>query len=939
MIAQRIPRRMHCLVESAEWNRYSLPHVYSPSPRVDFLSPCALLTSFPTILTLFLHRYCITCTDHKVKKLLIAFWEIVPKHGADGKLLPEMILVCNALRNDLTSPNEFVRGCMLRFLCKLRETDILEPLIPSIKLALEHRHSYVRKNAALAVYHIHKNFGEQLLPDGAELMEKFIADEGDVGARRNAFLMLFNEAEEIAIDFLSNRIDDISKFGDGFALLVLELTRKVCRRDPSQKSRFVKCLFLLLRSDSPAVSYEAAWTLVSLSSAPTALRACTQTYATLLTSSPDNNVKLIVLDRLSELKKHHSKVLQENLMDIMRALASPNIDICKKTLTLAIDMVGPRNIEEVMQLLKREVVRTQESDMEHGEEYKTLLIQAIHRCATKFAEVADSVVLVLLDFLSGDSGFTVMQCVKSILEQYPAFRGTILRKLIDNFEEISTPDAMRMGAWILGAYSNAADPATGEPMMESAFEVLVGLMGPPPFLSAKDVEEKSEAVTTVTTKNVVLKDGTYATVTETNTVGGSDNTVVPHMRKLIIAGDVLLGTVVAVCCTKMSLSMDNNDKVRTGALQIIAGVGRMAETKRAGRTGVHADCLDRLSQCARVLLDPEVKKVIGPIFLKSGHAAFAKLTADQKASKQLKSENEKKQTVSQADDLIQFRQLRVQVVQGGIEADLMDADDISRAIGDERERGSKQLKHVYQLTGYSDPVYAEASVTVHDYDIVLEMLIINRTQYTLTNLAVELATMGDLKLVERPQSHTIGPLDQRTLRANIKVSSTETGHIFGTIVFDNSSTAQKTYVALNDIQLDIMDYIRPAECKSEEFRAMWAEFEWENKVAINTNITDLREFLNHIVTNTNMTCLTPLGEVSATNIGSDFLAANLHARSVFGEDALVNLSIERKDEGEKKITGYIRIRSKTQGIALSLGDRITTIQRSVPIPEATPEAV
>jgi len=33
------------------------------------------------------------------------------------------------------------------------------------------------------------------------------------------------------------------------------------------------------------------------------------------------------------------------------------------------------------------------------------------------------------------------------------------------------------------------------------------------------------------------------------------------------------------------------------------------------------------------------------------------------------------------DDLIQFRQLRVQSVQGGIEVDLMDADDISRAIG------------------------------------------------------------------------------------------------------------------------------------------------------------------------------------------------------------------------------------------------------------------
>ena len=92
---------------------------------------------------------------------------------------------------------------------------------------------------------------------------------------------------------------------------------------------------------------QAAWTLVSLSTAPTAVRACAQTYATLLNSTSDNNVKLIVLDRLSELKKHHTKVVQEILMDILRALSSPNIDICKKVLALAIDMVGPRNIEEV----------------------------------------------------------------------------------------------------------------------------------------------------------------------------------------------------------------------------------------------------------------------------------------------------------------------------------------------------------------------------------------------------------------------------------------------------------------------------------------------------------------------------------------------------------------------------------------------------------------
>jgi len=143
-------------------------------------------------------------------------------------------------------------------------------------------------------------------------------------------------------------------------------------------------------------------------------------------------------------------------MDILRALSSPNIDICKKSLALAIDMVGPRNIEEVMQVLKREVVRAQESDFENREEYKTLLIQAIHKCATKYAEVADSILLVLLDFLGGDGGYDVMQCVKSIVEQYANLRPVIIRKIIDNFDEITNANALRVALWLLGEYADTA---------------------------------------------------------------------------------------------------------------------------------------------------------------------------------------------------------------------------------------------------------------------------------------------------------------------------------------------------------------------------------------------------------------------------------------------------------------------------------------------------
>lgn len=71
----------------------------------------------------------------------------------------------------------------------------------------------------------------------------------------------------------------------------------------------------------------------------------------------------------------------------------------------------------------------------------------------------------------------------------------------------------------------------------------------------------------------------------------------------------------------------------------------------------------------------------------------------------------------------------------------------------------------------------------------------------------------------------------------------------------------------------------PAQCSETQFRAMWTEFEWENKVNVNTNITDLMEYLQHIMKSTNMACLTPEHALSGD---CGFLAANLYARSIFG---------------------------------------------------------
>jgi len=274
------------------------------------------------------------------------------------------------------------------------------------------------------------------------------------------------------------------------------------------------------------------------------------------------------------------------------------------------------------------------------------------------------------------------------------------------------------------------------------------------------------------------------------------------------------------------------------------------------------------------------------------------------------------------DDPIVFRQLKGRnALQGGeIEFD-DDTRDLSKATGTLEQAGdtASKLNRVFQLTGFSDPIYAEAFVNVHSYDIVLDVLVVNQTGDTLQNLNLELATLGDLKLVERPQNHNLGPHDFKNIKANIKVSSTETGIIFGNIVYDiaGASASDRNCVIMNDIHIDIMDYIHPAACTGVQFRQMWAEFEWENKVPVNTTIIDINEYLQHVIKNTNMKCLTP---EYAYDEECNFLAANLYAKSIFGEDALANVSVEKQPDG--KIGGYIRIRAKTQGIAAGLGNKI-----------------
>ena len=557
--------------------------------------------------------------------------------------------------------------------------------------------------------------------------------------------------------------------------------------------------------------------------------------------------------------------LQELVMDILRVLSSPDLEVRRKTLSLAMDLVTSRNIEEMVLVLKKEIAKTHNT-VEHEDtgKYRQLLVRTLHNCCIKFPDVAPTVIPLLMEFLSDTNEVAaqdVLIFIREAMSKFDNLRTVIIERLLEVFTSIRSAKIHRAAVWILGEYCTSSDD------IQSVMSAVRQNLGEIPIVedelrkAAGDEQMTDESVSAAAeapVQKLVTADGTYAT--QSALVEGAKGKSKaeedrPPFRKYLMDGDFFIAASLATTLTKLALrynaAVGDDEKKRnrfTSETMLV-----LASILHLGRSGLPAkkitpDDGDRIALCLKVLA--EQSPAVVEIFDRECRMSLQSMLeaqADTDGVDASKAKAKKTAAKIQADAPIKFMQLS-----RGHE--LSAAGDIfemglNQALGTaKKESGadfsSSKLNKITQLTGFSDPVYAEAYVNVNQYDIVLDVLVVNQTADTLQNCTIELATLGDLKLVERPQPMVLGPMDFCSIKANVKVTSTENGIIFGNIVYDCGATSSdRNVVVLNDIHIDIMDYIVPASCTEAEFRQMWAEFEWENKVAVNTPLTDLHEYL------------------------------------------------------------------------------------------------
>eukprot|EP01156_Anaeramoeba_ignava_P022287 Anaeramoba_ignava/c20462_g2_i2.p1 GENE.c20462_g2_i2~~c20462_g2_i2.p1 ORF type:complete len:861 (-),score=324.62 c20462_g2_i2:414-2996(-) len=851
---------------------------------------------------------------------------------------------------------------------------MLEPLVESVLENLTHPVPYTRKNAVLAVSSIYK-VENNFIPDAPLLLLKFLKNETDPSCQRNAFIMLYEIAPEKAFHYLFSVLDRIETFDESIQLIAIEIINKIYLKKPSARSKYLKCITSLLQSSSTSVKFESAKTLSMLSNSSTAIKASAQTFCTVLRLETDNNVRLIVLKQLEKLRLAYPALVSDVLLDLFQVFSNSSLDIKKQILNISEDLVSLKNVDQVVLFLKKEFgsIFDKKNDDGNRLDYVRLLINFVHQLTFKFTQIAPQIIEMLIDLIAkipnDEKNNPIDEAsliIRDIIQAQEDIREKALLRLFEIFPQIQSSFTIRTIIWIFGEFCQT------EPSIKKAFSFIENSLNELKQVAFKTQEEEKEKETEKETNNTnqenikentiqtkkqdsniitkssntkILDDGSYAVIVESSnqpsktTLSALKAQDIPlsNLTKLMIQDDSLLATVIAVSLSKLSLrysllpSQKNPNSFIVDSILLLISLLKISQSEKVIPV-LDKDAEERIIMCIKILGQPD--ESIKKNFLKESPNKISDSLSSEKLNSQknqqlhnlFQEKNQPKE--SNPDDIVLFPQLtkfksHSNLVADDTEEDLKKIIDFSDENSNSEEvdffssLNQNRSQKILQLTGLSDPIYVEAILDLNQYNISLIFYVKNQTKNTLQNLTLELLALGGLKLIEKPPVCVLGSFAEKQILVNLKVSSSEKGIIFGNITYDISgtSTTQKTMVILNEIKISPLEYLIPSYISLFNFRRMWSDFEWENKLVISTHFSDIETYINSVAQKTNMKCLAP---VSKEDQVSGFVSKNFYAKTIFGEDVVANVSLEQSLDN--KISALIRIRTRSQGLALALGD-------------------
>ena len=894
--------------------------------------------------------------DIKIKKMLFLFWEVIDKHKPDGTMKDEIILLCNGIRKDLDSPNEYIRGRTLRLLTKLPYKEILENVKAAVFDNIKHVHPYVRSNAIMCVLSFIDNFGVDIVPDSLpDDLKEIILKDTDTATRRNAYVLYSRispmESLSLTQEIMEN--NEISELGDLFALCIVENLRKLNKIFPQKSSNFIHLLLELSVHKSHSVLFEIGSLLLEISSNPNVVSSAVNILCSLLHEERDNNTLIIILKKLYNIKNRHGEILQEQILTFANLInLNYAVELRNLSFKLIDELITESTITQVFDKFMN--IFTQLNSVNESEftiELKSSMLKCMLKNIIKFPKIDKMYILFVLEkniTFKKDKLFVYSQ-ISTIKQLFTVYNKSedensililneMLKKIIKLFEEIDQYEIMETCIWILANYSKDV------PLLQQSFDLILKNLGDLNFEFLEeeltlekmdsDIINNDSAKRTVT-KTVILPDGTYGTVTEILDVKEiKKQKEFKYLRKFILETSFYFSANLVSALTNIIFKMNKLkfDKFKIyyfNTLNIICAILKM-NSKLIYKD---PDNTNHIKMCLKFLLSNNNTIYDEWNSYMQKYEKQLKLAQDQtKLEQELSNIKSKDFKNNQPDDFISFRHCKIYDPDnpdlGEDESDMNLINKQNVEINDElfntnsssRESDNKKRRFVEVLSGTEDPLFVEAEVNIYTYDLSIEFTIKNKSKNALQNVSLQLFVPKEFSIIEKPPIFTLEPNETVHVRSSVKFTKTINAYIFGQISFNNFK-GENSFIHLSGLFIELLSTYKE-NISDLDFRKNWSDYTWEHNVMIVSRKKKFSECVNELIKGLNMTLVSPK-TIEMINDEFPFMVCNLYAKTKLGENALVNLSVERSKDN--KIIGSCFIRSKTKDFMTGLGEKIKAL--------------
>jgi hypothetical protein len=308
-----------------------------------------------------------------------------------------------------------------------------------------------------------------------------------------------------------------------------------------------------------------------------------------------------------------------------------------------------------------------------------------------------------------------------------------------------------------------------------------------------------------------------------------------------------------------------------------------------------------------------------------------KLAQDQSKLEQELSKKKKKDFKNnQPDDFISFRHCKMYDPDnpdvGEDDENISQTTNTNNNFDDQfpntfsRDSDNNRRRFVEVLSGTEDPLFVEAEVNIYTFDLSIEFTIKNKSKNSLQNVSVQLFVPKEFSIIEKPPIFTLEPNEIVHVRSSVKFTKTVNAYIFGQISFNNFK-GENSFMHLSGLFIELLSTYKE-DISDLDFRKNWSDYTWEHNVMIVSRKKSFSDCVNELIKGLNMTLVSPKN-IDLINDEYPFMVANLYAKTKLGENALVNLSVEKSKDN--KIIGTCVIRSKTKDFMTGLGEKIKAL--------------